>query len=417
MSDMKIGAYICKGCGIEDRLDINQLVMTATRDGKAAIGKEHEFLCNADGVKMIQDDIDNEDVNRVVIVGCSRRAKTEAFNFENVAISRVNLREGVIWIRPDNDEAQETTQEMADDYVRMGCAEAKAMNIPAPSEEQGLTRRIMVVGGGVSGMTAALEAANTGYEVELVEKSSALGGHVAQMHKRVPATNGRDGAVDTGIDEMIAAVNDSAKINVHLDATTANTAGAPGRFEVELSNGSKFTVGAVIQAAGFTPYDINQLPELGGGKSADVMDQLAFEQMVKSNGGAIKKSDGSDAQNVVFVQCAGQRSDKEGELPYCSGHCCATSIKQAMYVKEAGGDATVLFDDLRMPGAVGEDFYRCGQENGVTFSKGDVSGVDANGGLKVNYKDLILDEETDIDADIVVLATGMVPNTGMILKH
>ena len=204
MSDNKIGAYICKGCGIEDRLDVNQLVMTATRDGKAAIGKEHEFLCNAEGVKMIQDDIDNEGVNKVVIVGCSRRAKTEAFSFENVAISRANIREGVIWIRPDNDEAQETTQEMADDYVRMACAEAKAMNIPAPSEEQGLTRRIMVVGGGISGMTAALEAANTGFEVELVEKSDALGGHVAQFYKRVPAKNGLQGAVDTNMDEMIA---------------------------------------------------------------------------------------------------------------------------------------------------------------------------------------------------------------------
>jgi quinone-modifying oxidoreductase subunit QmoB len=413
VSDNKIGAYICKGCGIEDRLDVNQLVMTATRDGKAAIGKEHEFLCNAEGVKMIQDDIDNEGVNKVVIVGCSRRAKTEAFNFENVALSRVNLREGVIWIRPDTDEARETTQEMADDYVRMGCAEAKAMNIPAPSEEQGLTRRIMIVGGGISGMTAAIEAAKTGYEVELVEKSDALGGHVAQFYKRVPAKNGLQGAVDTGMDEMIAAINDNAKINVHLNATTANTSGAPGRFEAELSDGSKFTVGAIIQAAGFTPYDMSKLPELGGGKSPDVVDQLTFEKMVKANDGAIKKADGSTAQNVVFVQCAGQRSDKEGHLSYCSGHCCATSVKQAMYVKQAGGDATVVFDDLRMPGAVGEDFYRCGQENGVTFSKGAVSSVNVNGNLTVNYKDLILDEETGIEADIVVLATGMVPNTGV----
>lgn len=183
-NDFKIGAYICKGCGIEDRLDIKQLTQTATRDGKAAIGKDHEFLCNADGVKMIQDDIDNEGVNRVVIVGCSRRAKTDAFSFEGVTLSRANIREGVIWVRPDEDEHQETTQEMADDYVRMACAEAKASTPPASSGEQELNRRIMVVGGGIAGMTSAIEAAKTGYEVELVEKSGALGGVAAELYRK-----------------------------------------------------------------------------------------------------------------------------------------------------------------------------------------------------------------------------------------
>ena len=88
--EMKIGAYVCKGCGIGDRLNADQLATTATRDGKAAICQQHDFLCNEDGVKMIQADIDNEGVNRVVIVGCSRRAKTEAFAFDNVSLHRAN---------------------------------------------------------------------------------------------------------------------------------------------------------------------------------------------------------------------------------------------------------------------------------------------------------------------------------------
>ncbi|NNF96244.1 MAG: heterodisulfide reductase, partial [Halobacteria archaeon] len=110
--EIKIGAYICQVCGIGDRLDTAQLAQVAQRDAKANIVKEHEFLCSADGVKTIQDDIDNEGVNRVAICACSRRAKTEAFNFEGVAMSRGNLREGVIWVRPDTDETRETTQEM-----------------------------------------------------------------------------------------------------------------------------------------------------------------------------------------------------------------------------------------------------------------------------------------------------------------
>ena len=169
MADMKIGAYICGGCGISERLDVKQLTTTATRDGKAAIGKSHDFLCSAEGVNLIQADIDNEGVNRVVIVGCSRRAKTEAFNFENVTLHRANIREGVIWVRPDTEEAQETTQEMAEDYVRMGCAEIKFMSVPKPSEEQGTNRHVMVVGGCITGMTAALEAARAGYQVSIVD--------------------------------------------------------------------------------------------------------------------------------------------------------------------------------------------------------------------------------------------------------
>ena len=125
--EIKVGAYICKGCGLGERLDCGQLATIAQREGKASLVKEHDFLCNAEGVAMIQNDIDNEGVNKVVIAACSRRAKNEAFNFQNVAISRVNLREGVIWVRPDDDESRELTQDMAADYVRMGCSEIKYM--------------------------------------------------------------------------------------------------------------------------------------------------------------------------------------------------------------------------------------------------------------------------------------------------
>ncbi len=419
MSEKKIGAYVCSGCGIGDRLDVNQLVNTAKRDGKANEVKDHPFLCSAEGVKLIQDDIDNNGVNRVVIVGCSRRAKTEAFSFENVAITRANIREGVLWVRPDAPEHAETTQEMADDYVRMACAEIKYMGIPSGSGEQDLTRHLLVVGGGISGMTAAIEASKTGYKVELVEKSGELGGMVGKMYKRVPTKNGLQGPVDTGIAAMVAAIEADANITVHLNSTVSKTEGAPGRFDVEIATESGSTnnvrVGAIVQATGFKPYDMSQLPELGAG-NADVVDQMGFEALAKAAaGGAIKRpSDGKEVKSVAFVQCAGQRSDKPGHLNYCSGHCCTTSIKQAMYLREQNdATAVVLFDDLRTPGATGEDFYRCGQEKGVTFSKGQVSGVAAaNGGLEVKFKDLILNEETAMEADLVVLATGMVANSG-----
>ncbi len=154
--EIKIGAYVCKGCGLGERLNTGQLETTATRDGKAKFARSHDFLCSADGVAMIQKDIDSGETNHVVIAACSRRAKAEAFAFKNVTISRANLREGVIWVRPDTAEAKETTQDMADDYVRMACAESKFQKQPAPSGEQTLCKEILVVGGGISGMTAAL---------------------------------------------------------------------------------------------------------------------------------------------------------------------------------------------------------------------------------------------------------------------
>jgi quinone-modifying oxidoreductase, subunit QmoB len=415
-AEKKIGAYICQGCGLGDRLDTKQLAKVARSDGKAAVVKEHEFLCNADGVAMIRNDIANDGVNRVVIAGCSRRAKSEAFVFEGVGLSRANLREGVIWVRPDTDDARETTQEMAEDYVRMACAEAKLMNIEAPSGEQELLRSILVVGGGIAGMTSAIEAAATGYEVHLVEKSGQLGGIVGQLWRRVPEKNGLQGPVDTGVAAMIESINSNGKIKVYLNSTITSTEGAPGRFNVAVTTESGATqqvkVGAVVQATGFKPYDITRLPELGGGQ-ANVVDQLGFEAMVKSaNGGALKRSDGKEIKSVVFVQCAGQRSEKEGHLPYCSGHCCLTSIKQATYIRQMGGDATILFDDLRTPGATGEDFYRSGQKAGVTFAKASVSGVEGGSAPKVKFKDMLLTEESVADADLVVLASGMVPNSG-----
>ena len=421
MSDeMKIGAYICKGCGLGDRLDAGQLETTATRDGKAAVCKQHDFLCSEAGVKMIQDDIEGEGVNRVVIAACSRRAKTDAFNFENVTLSRANLREGVIWVRPDTDDQQETTQEMADDYVRMACAEAKYMKVPHASEEQTVNKSILIAGGGISGMTAALEASKAGYPCSIVEKTGALGGATSKLYKKIPTKSPYTDPEDTGVDALIAAVEADNNITVHLNSTLTNTAGAPGRFEADISTESGSTetktFGAIVQASGFTEYDANKLPEFAYGKNKDVVTQMELEALAKAaNGGAIKRpSDGKEVESVLFIQCAGQRSKKEDHLSHCSGYCCNASIKQAMYFKDHNPDidTTVLYSDLRTPGAGGENFYRSGQQKGVIFTKGIASEVVDGASPTVKFKDLILDEDVDLEVDMVVLATGMVANAG-----
>jgi len=418
--EKKFAGYICTGCGIGDRLDTKQLETIATREGKMGLCKQHKMLCSQEGVQTIRDDIAKDKVTHVMIAACSRRAKVEAFNFTDVAVSRANLREGVLWVRPDTDENRETTQEMADDYVRMACAEVRFMTVPAPSGEQSLTKQILVVGGGVTGMSAALEAAAAGFPATIVEKTGQLGGHAAQLYRKTPTRAPYAEPEDNGVADLVKRIEANTRISVHLNSTITRTSGAPGRFSADITTESGGTTtenfGAIIQASGFLPYDAAQLPELAYGKSPDVVTNLELEKLAKAaNGGPIKRpSDGKEVKSVAFVQCAGQRSTKPGHLSYCSGFCCTASIKQALYFKEQnpGCDTNVLFSDLRTPGAPGEDFYRAGQKKRVTFSKGIVSEVAPGGTLKVRFKDEILNEEAEMDCDLVVLATGMVPNTG-----
>src|SRR3990170_2079494 len=251
MAEMKTAAYICKGCGIGERVDTAQMAKIATKEGKMHLAREHDFLCSAAGVQTITDDIEKEGVTHAVIAACSRRAKTEAFYFPSVALARANIREGVIWARPDTEEARETTQEMADDYLRMGCGELKKMKLPGGNPDTGHAKRLLVVGGGISGLTAALEASKTGYQVVLVEKSARLGGWAAELHRRMPTREPYAEPQDTGMAELVKAVTGDAN----------------------------------IKATGFSIYDIAKLPELGGGKSPNVIDQATLEKLAKEAAG------------------------------------------------------------------------------------------------------------------------------------
>jgi len=410
-------AYLCEGCGLGERLDVDALAAIAEREQKMDLVRRHPLLCSQEGVAQIHADI-AAGVTQIAIAACSRRAKTEAFHFPEAAVARANLREGVVWVRPAGDPAREATQEMAADYLRMACAEVRRMKVPAGNPDRAECRRVLVVGGGVSGLSAALAVARAGYEATIVEKSSALGGWAAKLHRRVPDREPFRDPVPTGIETLIAEVEAHPSIRVHRNATVAKTAGAPGRFTVEIASEDgalvSETVGAIVQATGFTPYDATKLVEYGYGRSPDIVDQAGLEALARAAaGGPIRRpSDGQPVRTVVFVQCAGQRDASGRHLPYCSGHCCATSIKQAMYFKDADPsvNAIVLYSDLRVPGS-GEDFYRSAQAKGVTFVKGSVAEVTEE--RRVRFRDLILAEESEIEADLVVLATGQVPNAGV----
>jgi quinone-modifying oxidoreductase subunit QmoB len=185
-------------------------------------------------------------------------------------------------------------------------------------------------------------------------------------------------------------------------------------FDVILKqNGNETTlkIGSIIQATGFRPYEVEKLSYLGYGSSPDVITNLQMEELAKS--GKIKRpSDGKEVESVAFIQCAGQRD--ENHLNYCSGICCLTSLKQALYVTEQNPEASVyiFYKDMRTP-AQYEDFYkRVQEEQGVFLTKGEVQNVSSEGGsLSVEVDDTLLGEKIGVQVDLVVLANGMVPNS------
>lgn len=422
----KIGSYVCRGCGLGERLDVEQLVQLAQTEGSEQ-ASAHEMLCSTEGLATIQADIDRHELTHVMLGACSHRAKTEAFQFPTVAIARANLREGVIWSQPpaanDNEDAAaptEKTQEMAADYVRMACAELKHMTPPTAHPARGSNKRLLVVGGGVSGMTAAVAAAEAGYAVLLVEKNE-LGGWAKTLHRRIPDRAPYTEPQSNDMDTLIAQVSAEDNIRLWCNATVARTSGAPGQFSVDIARQGKViaseNVGAIIQATGFTPYDANQLVEFAYDRSSDVIDQLELEALMRAAGDQppLRPSDAQPIKQVVFIQCAGQRSTQPGHLPYCSGCCCNVSIKQAMYFKTHNPaiDTHIIYRDLRTPGQ-GEDFYRAAQKQGVLFSNGTVAQVEPQPqGLTVHFHDHILAQDATCHADLVVLATGQQPNSGV----
>jgi quinone-modifying oxidoreductase subunit QmoB len=409
--DKKLGVYICSGCGIGEGLDLDKLSGVATQEYKIEVCKTHPFLCGEEGIKLIKKDIE-EGVNTVVIAGCSPRVNYNVFSFgPAVVLERVNLREHVIWCHPPQDE---DTQMLAEDYLRMGIAKAQKV-LPAEPYSEKMDKHILVVGGGITGMTAALEAAAAGYEVYLVEKEPSLGGWMAKWLKQYPKQPPYQALADTGIEAKVKEVTANARIKVFTGAEIEKIQGAPGMFDVSLKqNGTQTTlrIGSIIQATGFKPYDARKLDYLGYGKSPDVITNFQMEELAQK--GKIKRpSDGKEVETVDFIQCAGQRDTNH--LPYCSSVCCLTTLKQALYIREQNPNAKVyiFYKDMRTP-AQSEDFYRrVQQEEAVFFTKGEVRAIaqDGAGSLVVEVDNTLLGEKIGVKVDMAVLATGMVPTT------
>jgi quinone-modifying oxidoreductase subunit QmoB len=409
--DKKYGVYICKGCGIADTVDIEKLSKAAKRGTiKEENIKAHDILCSPESLQSMKGDV-KKGVNTLVIAACSPRVKFEEFDFPGCITERVNLREFVAWTQEPNNEE---TQALAEDYMRMGVVRTEKGDIPSPSILEDLNQDILVIGGGISGMTAALETADAGYKAIIVEKEPQLGGFANKLYKKIPARNYNPIIVDTEIDKVIQRVETHPNITVYKSSKIEKTEGQPGLFDVIISGSSGTEtrkVGAIIMATGWVPYDAAKLDYLGYGKYKNVVTNIEFEQIAKK-GIISRPSDGREAEKVAFIQCAGQRDPNH--LSYCSSMCCATSLKQARYVRQnTNALAMIFYKDMRTPGRL-ESFYKEAQNDpGIMLTKADVKGVSdaGNGNLFVEMENTLLGENVRVEADLVVLATGMVPTT------
>ncbi|KAF0145809.1 MAG: heterodisulfide reductase subunit A [Rhodospirillaceae bacterium] len=404
MSTKNTGVYLCSGCGIGDAVSMSSLEKIVTSEFKKSC-RTHACLCGDEGLEAIRTGLAGG-VNQVVIAACSPRAMSDRFRFNGTQVIRANLREQVVWSHPVN---EEDTQMMAEDSIRIAVTEATKSTAPEPTLEETYSQVVMVVGGGHSGLTAAREAAKAGYDVLVVERAPQLGGMAARWSKRMPVRPPYQDPQPNTIADLVKAVTTDSHITVKTGCTVTKTSGMPGRFTVEFSDGSSQTVGAIVMATGWRPYDASRLGHLGYGLSPDVVTNVEMEEMLGRGQEVTRRSDGKTPGVVVFVQCAGSRDPDH--LPYCSSVCCGVSIKQAMQLREANPEVMVyiVYEELRTPG-VAEEFYRTAQHNGVIFIKGKVKGVDSS--LTVTVDDAFLQQEVLLSGvDIVVLATGMVPNS------
>jgi len=234
--DKKLGVYICKGCGLGEALDIEKLEKKVPP--KIKIRHTHPIVCSPEGVELIKQDIAEEGVNTVVIAACSRRVLYDVFDFgQAIVVERVNLREGVIWSHkpqdPDAEEPDELIQEMAEDYLRMGLAEAERILPAEPYQpEEPIDKRIMVLGGGVTGLSAALDVAKAGYEAVVIEKEAQVGGFAAKMRKQTPWAYPYEDLQEPVIEQVIKEAQAHPRVEIRTGIEVARIAGAPGLFDM-----------------------------------------------------------------------------------------------------------------------------------------------------------------------------------------
>ncbi|MBN1570134.1 MAG: CoB--CoM heterodisulfide reductase iron-sulfur subunit A family protein, partial [Acidobacteria bacterium] len=402
----RVGVFICSCKSEADKmLDVNKLAADIRALPQVEIVEVIDEVCGHEIMRRIGDVLDATHVNRLVIAGSSPRILRKQFSdllarsgLNRQLLEIANIREQNTWAHQNY---PKEVAEKARDLIRMAVAGVKAAK-PVAMKPLPINRDVLVVGGGVAGMTAALRLAEQRLNVYLVERSDVLGGTARNIRKTL---EGED--VPAMVEELVKKTEGHGNIHVIRNAEIVDHGGRPGMFRTGVRGGPNMDFrriehGATIIANGALA---NRPPEYLLGEHAAVLTQRDADALIEDQPEKVKAW-----QKIVMIQCVGSRTP---ENPNCSRICCQAAVKNALRILDLNPKARifVLYRDMRTSGLY-EDSYREARGRGViffSFDKDDPPKVMAAGTqIRVTFNDPVLGREIALNADQLLLSTGFV---------
>jgi heterodisulfide reductase subunit A len=409
----KIGVFICH-CGkniggVVNVQDVKKY--TETLPG-VRIVETNLYSCSQDTQALIGETIVKHNLNRIVVAACTPRTHEPLFQdtlkgagLNKCLVEMVNIRDQCSWVHMHEKEA---ATEKAKDLVRMAVAKAREIQPLAETIIEVIPKGL-VIGGGLSGMTAALSLARQGFECYLVERSAQLGGNLRRTCFTLEGLNPQK-----HLDRLIREVRNNDRIHVLTGATIQELDGFVGNFKTVVSCGEganekreEIEHGTIIVATGATPYEPD---EYLYGKHKNVLLQQVLEERL-----GLGEINPADINQVVMIQCVGSRDKIH---PYCSAICCNQAIKNALKIKEMNPDArvTILYRDVMTYG-FSEDYYALARDRGMIFIRYSADHkpqvAETDGKLRITVQDPLMKKKMRktliIDADLLALSSAMVP--------
>jgi heterodisulfide reductase subunit A len=397
----RIGVFVCHcGINIGGTVKVPAVVEYAKTLPGVVYAGENIFTCSSDTQEKMKDVVKEHKLNRVVVASCTPRTHEPLFQntireagINPYLFEMANIRDQCSWIHMH--EPEKATKK-SKDLVRMAVAKARLLE-PLKKSKLGVLHSAVVVGGGLAGMTAALDIADQGYPVHIIEKEGQLGGNLVKIHHKEGDRKPKE-----FMNELIGKVRDSKNITVHLSTDVKEVGGFVGNFKVKTTDG-EIETGTIIVATGANEYKPS---EYLYGQDKRVVTQLELEKQLDEK--TLK------AKKVVMIQCVGSRNEK---VPYCSRTCCSNAVKNAIDIKKTfpATEVYILHKDIRTYG-FREDLYREAGDLGVSFMRfpeGTMPAIGSKAGeLEVTTYDTVLKDDVIIRPDLLVLSAGITPNEG-----
>jgi heterodisulfide reductase subunit A2 len=272
-------------------------------------------------------------------------------------------------------------------------------------------KHIIIIGGGICGMEAAIASATLGYHVSLIEREHKLGGNVANWDRLFPNFNQAPELISSLMARMA-----KVKINLYLNTIIANVNTLTNHtYQIELKDGNTLTADAILITTGFSLFNAERKEEFGYGIYDNVITSADLEEIFRLKK-EITTSTGNTPKRIAFVHCVGSRDEKAGNI-YCSKVCCITGVKQAIEIKQQLPNVEIIcfYIDLRMYGHHFEELYREAQEKwGVQFIRGRISEASENidNTIQLKAEDTLSGRPIKMIVDMMVLLSGMEPSSG-----